>query len=213
VGSHGLSHALVHTQTPDEFRTETREARLRLEELLGEPVRGFRAPEFSIVRSSWWALEVLADEGFAYDCSVYPMAGRRYGVPGFALRPVTVQTPAGPIVQVPMTVLRAGGCRFPAMGGGWLRFLPYAWHRRALRQAEEEGRPGVLYLHPYEFAESRLAILGPLSPRRRLALLRYSWVHNRCRRQLHDRFLRLLREFRFGSVTDVLSHYPPRLHG
>lgn len=209
VGSHGLSHRLVYTQTPAEFRAETRDAKARLEELLGAPVHGYRAAEFSVTRASWWALEVLAEAGFSYDSSVYPFAGRRYGVPGFPLAPTTVQTPAGPIAELPMTVLERGGRRYPAGGGGWLRFFPYAWHHAALAQNNAAGRPGVVYLHPYELARRPLALEGVrLPPGRRLKLLRYSWVHNRFRPQVRSRFHRLLGEFRFAPMIDLLTRSP-----
>ena len=209
VGCHGLSHRRVYDMTPGEFRAETRAAKGRLEALLGVPVLGYRAAEFSVTRASWWALEVLADEGFAYDSSVYPFAGSRYGVPDFGLEPQAVQTPAGPITEVPMTVLRARGRRYPALGGGWMRFFPYAWHRAALRQAEAEGRPGVLYLHPYEFATRPLRVPGLALPAgARLRALRYTWVQNRFRRPLAGRFRRLLGEFRFAPMRDVISRIP-----
>jgi polysaccharide deacetylase family protein (PEP-CTERM system associated) len=206
VGSHGLSHRKLYDLAPAQFRAETRAAKARLEDLLGRPVHGYRAAEFSVTRASWWALEILADEGFTYDSSVYPFAGSRYGVPDFPLEPTPVRTPAGSILEAPMTVLQRGERRYPAMGGGWLRFFPYAWHSAALRQNNRAGRPGVLYLHPYELAARPVRLEGVrLPPRRRMALLRYSWVHNRFRPQVMNRFRRLLGEFRFAPMLEVLS--------
>jgi len=214
VASHGLSHRRIYAMSPDEFRAETRDAKARLEELLGEAVHGYRAAEFSVTGASWWALEILAELGFTYDSSVYPFAGRRYGVPGFPLAPTRVETPAGPLLEAPMTVLERRGRRYPAMGGGWLRFFPYAWHRAALRQNNDAGRPGILYMHPYELAVRPVRLEGVrLPPARRLALLRYSWVHNRFRPQVRQRFRRLLGEFPFAPMQDVLSQFPSLNHG
>jgi polysaccharide deacetylase family protein (PEP-CTERM system associated) len=208
VGSHGLSHRRIYDLSPAEFRAETRAAKARLEDLLGTPVQGYRAAEFSITRASWWALEILAEEGFTYDSSVYPFAGSRYGVPDFPLAPTVVETPAGPIREAPMTVLERRGRRYPAVGGGWLRFFPYAWHRAALAQNNAAGRPGVLYLHPYELARRPVGLEGVrVPPRRRMALLRYSWVHNRFRPQVLNRFRRLVGEFPFAPMLDVLSRF------
>jgi peptidoglycan/xylan/chitin deacetylase (PgdA/CDA1 family) len=174
VGSHGLSHELVH---------------------------GYRAAEFSVVRRSWWALEILAELGFAYDSSVFPIAGRRYGVPDFPLVPTRVDG-AAPLVEVPLTAVEAAGRRWPAAGGGYFRLAPYAATRAAIRAVNAAGRGAVAYFHPYEFAGERLRVEVPA--RRRAALLRYSLVHNLFRRRMRGRFARMLRDFRFGTVREFL---------
>jgi polysaccharide deacetylase family protein (PEP-CTERM system associated) len=202
VGSHGLSHELVYRQTPETFRAETRAARDRLQQVLGTPVAGYRAAEFSVTRRSWWALRVLAEEGFEYDSSVYPIAGRRYGVPDFPLVPTAVDG-ASPLVEVPLTVVEAAGRRWPAAGGGYFRLAPYAVTRAAIRAVNAAGRGAVAYFHPYEFAGRRLAVRVPAG--RRAAMLRYSVVHNLFRRRMRGRLARLLRDFRFGSVREYLQ--------
>ena len=217
VGSHGLSHELVYRQTPDRFREETRAARRRLEDLTGEPVLGYRAAEFSITRNSWWALEILAEEGFAYDSSVYPIAGRRYGVPDFPLVPTRVAG-AGGLLEAPLTVAEWAGRRWPAAGGGYFRLFPYAWTHAAIARANRAGRAAVAYVHPYEFAGPRLRVALRLPPRRRLALLRYSLVHNLFRAPVRGRFRRMLTDFRFAPLREVLGltpvceHAEPRQH-
>ena len=183
VGSHGLSHRRIYDLSPAEFRAETRAAKARLEDLLGTPVQGYRAAEFSITRASWWALEILAEEGFTYDSSVYPFAGSRYGVPDFPLAPTVVETPAGPIREAPMTVLERRGRRYPAVGGGWLRFFPYA---RPAASREQRGGPAGLAVLP-RTSGRRPVGWGVRVPRGAEALLLYSWVHHRFPRS-PDRF-------------------------
>ena len=217
VGSHGLSHELVYRQTPELFRQETRAARRRLEDLTGEPVLGYRAAEFSVTRRSWWALEILAEEGFTYDSSVYPIAGRRYGVPDFPLVP-TRMAEAGGLLEAPLTVAEWAGRRWPAAGGGYFRLFPYAWTHAAITGANRAGRPAVAYFHPYEFAGPRLKVALDLPLRRRVALLRYSVVHNLFRARVRARFHQMLTDFCFAPLRDVLGlthaceHAEPRQH-
>lgn len=207
IGSHGYSHTLVYRQTPDEFREETRRAKEELEALTGAPVRGYRAAEFSVTRKSWWALEVLAELGFAYDSSVYPIPGTRYGVPDAPLVPHTVHTPAGPITEVPLTAVEWRGRRWPVGGGGYFRLFPYAVTRGALREVNRQGRAGVVYLHPYEFAARPLRLpLVKASLAGYRMLLRNSIVHNISRGRVRARFTKLLQEFQFHPIEEVIAN-------
>src|SRR5579871_2808185 len=108
VASHGWSHKLIYRQTPGEFANETRAAKALLEDVIGAPIAGYRAAEFSITKASRWALEILAELGFAYDSSIFPIVGRRYGMPDAPLAAYRVDTPAGPIAELPMTVVEWG---------------------------------------------------------------------------------------------------------
>lgn len=208
IASHGSSHQRIYNQTPDEFRRETREARQRLEEVTGEAVSGYRAAEFSITMRSLWALEILAEEGFIYDSSIYPIRGRRYGIPGFPPEPGVLKTRnGGRIVEFPPTTIEALGRRWPVAGGGYFALLPYNITREALRVRNGKGLPALVFLHPYEFSESLLRVRVPKpSIRGALISLRYSVLQRLTRGLIRDRFRRLLADFDFSPVRDLLNN-------
>ena len=206
IASHGYSHERIYRQKPEQFRAETRKAKSLLEDIAGAQVLGYRAAEFSITAQSWWALDVLSEEGFAYDSSVFPIAGRRYGVPNAQLAPHRIHTRSGNTLwEFPLTAVELWKYRLPVGGGGYFRLTPYGLTRLALEHVNQQGRSAVVYLHPYEFTEEKLEIALPkLSLRQRLILARYSRLHNLGRKRLCARFRKLLVEFRFLSVRDWL---------
>lgn len=205
VGSHGWSHELIHNQTREAFTEETRRSKGVLEDVLGRSVDGYRAAEFSVTDQSRWALEVLSEAGFTYDSSIFPIAGRRYGIPATPLGPHIVRTPAGNITEVPLTAVERGGRRWPVGGGGYFRILPYAVTRGAISDVNATGRAAIVYFHPYEF--SRCLLVPRLaSPMWYITGARYVVFHNVNRRANRTRFARLLRDFHFGPIADVISH-------
>lgn len=207
VGSHGFSHSLVYRQTPEQFRDETRKAKALLEGILGKPIYGYRAAEFSITKQSWWALDILAEVGFTYDSSIYPIAGKRYGIADFPLAPQRIQTDLGrALTEFPLTAVEQWRRRFPVAGGGYFRILPYAVTRAAIRRVNVQNRPAVVYIHPYEFAASALHV--PLKGsmfRRGYFAARYTLIHNLGRGRLRRRFDTLLNEFTFAPVREVIE--------
>ena len=203
VGSHGWSHELIYRQTPEQFAEETRRSKAVLEDALGAPIAGYRAAEFSITNHSRWALDVLAETGFTYDSSIFPIAGRRYGIEGTTLDPHTIQTAAGPIKEVPLTAVEWHGRRWPVGGGGYFRLFPYAITRAAIEGVNAAGRAANVYFHPYEFSRSLLIPkLAPLS--RYLTSGRYVVLHNVNRGLNRRRFTRLLDDFQFAPIREVL---------
>jgi len=192
LASHTWWHRRVHSQPRDEFRREARETRERLEEIAGVAVRGFRAPSFSITPAASWAFEALVEAGYAYDSSVFPIRRPGYGYPGAPLAPYVIETPSGPLREYPLATLSAGTLRLPGAGGAYLRHLPLALVRGALRQAVDAGRPAMLYVHPWEVdvAQPRIAV-GALT-----ALRHYGGLA-----RMAPRLVRLFREFRFTSVA------------
>ncbi len=120
IASHGMSHRLVYTQTPVEFQRETHDAKALLEDLCQRPVLGYRAATCSITRRSLWALDIIHEEGFQYDSSIYPIHHDRYGIPDFEPRPHVLTTPSGArLVEFPISVLRYGRVTIPVAGGGY----------------------------------------------------------------------------------------------
>jgi polysaccharide deacetylase family protein (PEP-CTERM system associated) len=196
IASHGYEHRLVYSQSPEEFRADVRRARAALEWASGTPVLGYRAPSFSIVQQSMWALDVLIEEGYVYDSSIYPIRHDRYGIPDWSRDIHRVQRSFGSIWEVPGSTVRLGGANLPMGGGGYFRLLPYAWTQWGIRTLNaKERRPAVFYLHPWE--------IDPEQPRiaaGRMATLR----HYRNLHKTEPRLRRLLREFAFGTLSDVL---------
>lgn len=164
VACHGYTHRLIYQCTPEEFRADVRHAKKLLEDLIGAPVHGYRAPSFSIIRSSLWALDILADEGFRYDSSIFPIRRDRYGIPDAERFPHRWRTRNGDgLVQFPISTIRVCGFNVPVAGGGYFRLLPYpvtAWAIQYLNH--NEGMPAIVYIHPWELDPTQPQIAGSL---------------------------------------------------
>lgn len=197
VASHGFSHQLIYTQSPGEFREETARSKRLLEDLIGAAVIGYRAASFSITGRSLWALDTLIDLGFRYDSSIFPIRHDRYGIPGASPEPGTITAPSGrALAEFPMSAASFLGLNVPVSGGGYFRLLPLGVTLRGLTQINRaHGRPFTFYLHPWE--------VDPGQPRVRVGWLsRFRHYTNleRC----EPRLKRLLSEFRFGTMREVL---------
>lgn len=191
IASHGWDHRRITQQTPQAFRESVHRTKAALEDLVGESVDGFRAPSFSIVRGHEWALEVLLEEGYVYDSSLFPVARRSYGYNGGTREPHALSCAAGTIIEIPPTTLRRWGLNLPAAGGAYFRLLPYALARTALRESEAGGIPGTFYIHPWE--------IDPEQPRLTVSWSTRARHYGGLKRTL-PRLERLLTEFRFSSV-------------
>lgn len=197
VASHGMSHQRVVTQTPAVFRAETRDSKRLLEDQVQAPVIGYRAATYSITRESLWALDILVEEGFRYDSSIFPIRHDRYGIPDATIRPHRLVTPQGQgLAEFPLSVAHVAGLNLPVSGGGYFRLLPYALTAWGLRRVLAAGRPVVFYLHPWE--------IDPGQPRVAGARLRSRFRHYLNLRRTRARLERLLGDFRFGTMRDCL---------
>ncbi len=151
VAAHSYWHRLVFEMTPDEFREDTRRTKSLLEDLTGAEVIGYRAPTYSVTRASLWAHEILAEEGFLYSSSVFPITHDRYGIADYPRFAQKLSVGERQIWEWPMTTLRVGNRNLPVAGGGYLRLLPASAISRALaRVNKEEAQPVIVYLHPWE---------------------------------------------------------------
>lgn len=197
LASHGYGHGLVYASTREAFRDDIRRASAAIHAAAGIEVVGYRAPSFSVTDRSMWALDVLVEEGYEYDASIYPIRHDRYGVPDWPRQISRVTRPSGQLWELPGTTVRVGGQNLPLGGGGYFRLLPYWWTRRGIRHLNTvEDQPAVFYLHPWE--------VDPEQPRLnvgRLTRLR----HYRNLDKTEARLRRLLSEFRFGSIREVLT--------
>ena len=191
IASHGWSHRRVTTLTPAQFRTEVRDSKDLLEDLVGVRVGGFRAPSFSITAACAWAFDVLLEEGYVYDSSVFPIRRPDYGYPDACPRPHRLRRASGTLLELPLATLEVGPIRLPAAGGGYLRHLPYGLTASALRASAALHIPAMLYVHPWE--------LDPDQPRLSVSMLA-RLRHYRRLSVTTPRLQRLMQEFRFTSV-------------
>lgn len=198
VACHGYAHQMISRQSRAEFAADVRQAKAVLEDAGGQPVIGYRAPTFSVVRETLWSLEVLAESGFQYDSSIFPIVHDRYGIPDAPRFPHRRETGSGlTIVEFPLSTVAAGRWRFPVAGGGYFRLVPYQVTSWALRQVnEKEGQPAIVYLHPWEMDAGQ-----PRIPVDRVA----RWRHSVNTHTTAVKLRRLVREFAFAPVRDVLG--------
>lgn len=197
LASHGQHHQLVYTLTPEQFREDVRRAKKTIEQIAGAAVRGYRAPSFSIVTQSLWALDVLIEEGHTYDASIFPIRHDRYGIPDAPRSPHVIQRSAGSIVEFPSSTVRAGGANYPIAGGGYFRLFPYAATRWAIARVNSRDRePVMLYVHPWEVDPGQ-----PRLPASRTT----QWRHRVGLQTTLDKLRRVLGDFSFGTVSEVLD--------
>src|SRR5262249_336860 len=149
------------TMSPSEFREDTHRAKRTIEDAAGAVVHGYRAPSFSISQQALWAFEVLAELGFAYDSSIYPVTHPNYRIPTAPLDPFNLRTKNGTILEYPMPALTMGRARAPFGGGAYLRLLPYWYSRWAMNYMNlREQRPFCVYLHPWEIDPNQPRLNG-----------------------------------------------------
>ena len=197
VASHGFAHRRVVTMTPSEFREDVRSSKRALEDLTGAPVVGFRAPNFSILPGCEWAFDILLEEGYRYDSSMFPIRRRGYGNPNAPRVPHLLHRPGGVIAEFPLATTSVLGYALPAAGGGYLRQFPFAIIRRAFAEATARNIPATFYVHPWELDPGQPRLDVPLLTRIR---------HYRGLRETEARIERLLTEFRFTSIAPYLEH-------
>ena len=197
VACHGYSHQLVYNQTQEVFREETIRSKKLLEDLSQQPVHGYRAASYSITKDSLWALDILAEAGFEYDSSIFPVRHDRYGIPDANERPHALKTPQGhSLVEFPLSTAKIFNHKLPVAGGGYFRLYPYALTKAGLSQINRRQQPFIFYLHPWE--------IDPDQPRVEAGWFsRFRHYNNldKCESRLHN----LLSDFEFGTAWNVLN--------
>ncbi|HEX5068206.1 MAG TPA: XrtA system polysaccharide deacetylase [Myxococcota bacterium] len=198
IACHGYAHELVYEIGPARFRDDLRRAKRAIEDAAGVAPEGYRAPSFSVTERSLWALDILAEEGFRFDSSIFPVRHYRYGIPDFEQRPLELRLRNGlSIREFPLTTLDVGPLRLPLAGGAYLRFMPPALFRWGLRKLAGERQPSVLYLHPWEIDHEQ----PRLSSSWRVRVNHYHNLHRTL-----DRVRALLQRYAFQPVSRVLDH-------
>ncbi len=202
IACHGYAHRLVYEQTPEAFRDDLARAKAVLEALVGAPVLGYRAPGMSIVPRSAWALDIIAAAGFRYDSSLLPVRDATAGFPDVPRFPHVIREhPGCVLLEFPISTARIFGRNLPLGGGGFLRVLPYRYLAWGMRRVNRHDRqPAVFYIHPWE--------VDPGQPRLRTQGRRGFSTHYVGLRATERKLRRLLREFSFAPLRDVLGLTP-----
>ncbi len=202
VACHGYWHKRVNTMTPEQFRDDLRRCKAAVEDASGARASGYRAPTFSLVRESLWAVDILAEEGFHYDSSVFPVRHDFYGIPHAPRVVYRWKCSDGrELYEIPPLTLHLLGMNLAAGGGGYLRILPMWFTRWALRQAHREQRPAVVYFHPWEIDPAQPRLPGSWKSRFR---------HYRNLDRMESRLRALLQDGRFVTMRELLEHQKAR---
>ncbi|MEI6916410.1 MAG: polysaccharide deacetylase family protein [Armatimonadota bacterium] len=212
IAVHGFHHAFVSSLSNQEFRASIRRAKDCIEQASGKAALGHRAPAFSITPQTPWAFEVLAELGFRYDSSVFPVRTRRYGDSAASLRASPIQPRHGELTEVPLSAVKFGPWRLPCCGGGYLRHFPLAYTLWSLRRIEREQRPAVVYVHPYE-ADLSLDrdYLSRQLGEKKLAEIRWN-IYAQCRNRGHtiSKLRYLLSTRHFAGIARVFGLECPK---
>ena len=198
IATHGYAHRLVYEQGRDLYKQDLERSQEILMGILGEPVKGYRAPSFSVTSRSMWALDVMLEAGLEYDSSIFPVQDALYGIPGALRFPFVIhQSGTQKLVEFPMTTAKLGSKNLPLGGGAYLRLLPYQYMRWGMRRVNREGEPALVYLHPWE--------IDPDQPRIKSRGKRGFSTHYLRLDAMEDKLRRLLSDFRFAPMSQVLA--------
>ncbi|MEW5701678.1 MAG: DUF3473 domain-containing protein [Candidatus Zixiibacteriota bacterium] len=195
IGCHSLRHERLTGQSPEAFRAAVYQAKGHLEDAGGQRVRGFRAPNFSLVRENRWVLDELVAAGFTYDSSIVPTKVHDvYGMTGIPRR--VFRWPNG-LIEFPLPVIRLGPVAIPIGGGGYFRLYPLSWTQWYYRRQARRGVPTVFYIHPFEIGSEALRLENLTLARRFRHYVRLG--------EGQKRLGKLLQVGRFGTMAEVLA--------
>jgi polysaccharide deacetylase family protein (PEP-CTERM system associated) len=202
IASHGYNHKLVYNMSPEDFRKDVKMSKMLLEDICGKKVCCYRAPSFSITKESLWALDILIEEGFLCDSSIFPVYHDIYGIPNARRFPHEINSPRGvikefPVSTVQINILKNRKYRVPVSGGGYLRLFPVWLIKKAIKHINEsERQPAILYFHPWE--------VDPEQPRIR-AGIRSRFRHYINLDRTMEKVKYLLSSFKFAPINQVLK--------
>jgi polysaccharide deacetylase family protein (PEP-CTERM system associated) len=194
IGVHGYSHRFVWRLTPAEFACELERSIAAITHITGERPLGHRAPYFSINATTSWVFAVLQAQGLRYDSSIFPTRNPLYGYPGAPRFPYRVK--GYELIEFPLSTARLGGANWPIAGGFYLRALPYAIVRWSISRLNRQGQPAIMYIHPWEL---------DLGQRYNRITWRERITHYHGRSRLEDKLHRLLSDFQFGPLRNLLG--------
>lgn len=196
IATHGFSHELVFNLSPSEFSADVARSVRLIEDITGQKVVGYRAPDFSITNKSLWALDILAEQGIKYDSSIFPIKGSRYGIPSSPRFPYRIKEG---MQEVPLSTIRLGKTNIPVCGGGYFRLMPYSLTKQVIKHLNNIGKPAVIYLHPYELDPEEFKSIKANIPHK----LRLSQGLNRGKTE--SKLRTLLADFDFMPIKEAIT--------
>lgn len=192
VACHSYRHRLIYNISPDEFRSDLIKSKNILEDITGKKVVGYRAPSYSIIKKSLWALEILEELGFEYDSSIFPISHDRYGISG-APR-FKYKLPKNNLVEYPISTTNFFGIKVPVSGGGYFRLFPYWFTKMSLTKINiKENQPFVFYIHPWEIDSDQPNVNG-------VDVFSRFRQYNNIKKTV-ERFKKLLKDFQFTPIS------------
>ncbi len=200
IACHGYRHQLVYEIGPEKFREDIIRSKKILEDIIGKEVIGYRAPSYSIIKKSLWALDILIEEGFKYDSSIFPIRHDRYGIPDFSRFSKKINLNGkGEILEIPLSTIRLLNSNFPIAGGGYFRLFPYLLFKRGINRINKvDKQPAVFYFHPWEIdAEQPVQRVG----------VKTRFRHYLNLKKTEGRLKRLLSDFKWGRISDLGVNY------
>lgn len=194
IASHGYGHELIYRLGRDRFRQDIRKAKRILEDLTGNEIQGYRGPGFSITTENTWAFDVIVEEGFRYDATLYPGKHAHGGMPGMPGKPFLLLTLEGnKIEEYPVTLMNIAGYRLAFAGGGYFRLFPFVFISQCIKWLNRRGTPTMSYIHPRDLDPGVPSL--PMSWKRRFKC--YVNLSRSC-----DKLEKMLSTHPFGSIRD-----------
>ncbi|MBN3038758.1 MAG: DUF3473 domain-containing protein [Candidatus Omnitrophica bacterium] len=192
IATHGFWHRLIYRQDKDAFSKDLKDSLVLLEDIIGKKILGHRAASFSIVKDTLWTLDILAEQGLRYDCSIFPTIHPRYGIADAPRFPYDAKPD---LIEFPPSTIRLMGANFPIAGGFYFRFLPYFLIKTAIRRLNSQGQPAQIYVHPWE--------IDTQQPKLDIRFDR-SFTHYFNISSVAGKLKALLGDFNFAPVKEVL---------
>ncbi len=194
LACHGYEHVRVTEQTPDQFRADIVKTKKILEDLAGKELKGYRAASYSINSNNLWAHDILAEEGFKYSSSVYPVKHDLYGIPDaprFCYKPIEKSD----FLEIPITTVKIGQKNMPCGGGGFFRFYPYLFSKWAFSKINSDNQAAIFYCHPWE--------IDPDQPRQEGLNFKTKFRHYLNLNKMESRIRNLLADFNWDTMENV----------
>jgi len=203
IACHGYRHEFVFEMGPEGFRKDIARTKALLEDLTGETCLGYRASGFSIRKQDLWALEIIKEEGFMYDSSIFPGVRTAGGIAGFYRYPQVLRLKAGELVELPVSTSRLLGVTTAFCGGGFFRFFPGWYIHKHIKKINQAQQPAVVYIHPRD--------IDPDQPRMKLKFLN-RFIYYYGLRKAKEKFIHLVKEFEWGGFGEFASLHRDKLH-
>jgi polysaccharide deacetylase family protein (PEP-CTERM system associated) len=194
IATHGYSHTLLTAMTPESFDADLKKALTITKKCVNQEIIGFRAPSFTITNKTLWALDVLQQNGIRYDSSIFPISYHPdYGIPNASL---SIYKLTERLTEVPLSCAEILGKRLPCSGGGYFRLFPYRITKALFKRCNQQGRPVIFYLHPWEIDPGQPKVDLPWSKK-------FRHYHNL--NKTYQRLDQLLTDFEFTSMRKVIG--------